>query len=336
MDKKRIGFKIELKEGEKIVCLKTTDSFKKYIKKLTGEKNSTDYIKEFLVTQKNFDIVNKAYINAKLKAIPDDIKDKNDQRLLLCDLQMQTTYSMAATEFVNIVLMHKPIYDNKKYLLELTKNFFTCFHFIKGEGMLFFDLDQLCRYTLEAGFSSISQEFAKSETLNTLKIINGVLDNLEQEELQNKVLGKEDENYLDLQKEFYEKKQRFYKERLLIEKEEKVSNGKRKATKKKKITIPQYALYYYYLQVAKEHPHFENHLGGKVEAIKELIEKEKIDTTFKYFQIKYNFISHSNTNRVAKNQVANISYVANEMLKDFPEAQKIALEELQLAQKKDR
>ncbi|MCB0536041.1 MAG: hypothetical protein KDE33_00800 [Bacteroidetes bacterium] len=105
---------------------------------------------------------------------------------------------------------------------------------------------------------------------------------------------------------------------------------------KKKISISQYALYVYYLQRSGEITWFENHPEGKLKAIKELLINEGIDTTPKYFQIKYNLINNYNTNRIAKNQIPNISYVIENLLSDYPRAKEIAIKELEEAHSKSK
>ena len=200
---------------------------------------------------------------------------------------------------------------------------------------MYFELDKMCRYTLSSGFLTLSQMFAKSDTLKSYQIINNTLNDIHEKEVQNKVLQNEDEDYLDLQKEFFEGKLRYYREKIYIEEKEKPKSLNKK--KEVKLTsIPQYALYYYYLQQSGDFGYFENHPNGKISAIAELIEKEDLKTTTKYFQKVYNKIAHYTTNRIAKNQVANIDFVANTMLNGFPNAKKIALKELKEARTKQR
>lgn len=352
MNRKNIGFEINLKEGEKIVHIETSPELKEYFKK-QNEKNHTYYIKKFLVSEKNFEIADNAMKKAMERALPKDRKEKckfclklsEDEGDKLCQkyyLQMQMTYVLAATEFVNIVLQNRFIYDNKPNLQRLTINFFNCLKFIEGQGVMLFDLDKLCRFALDSGFLSISQVFSKSETLQSLRIINETLDDLEQQELQNNVLEKEDENYINLQKEFFEKKQRYYKEKLFLEKEElgKKAESKTEVVEQSKsdviISIPKQVLYYYYLQATRYFPYFENHPSGKLAGIKDVLLNDGIKTTPKYFQITYNKIANHTTNRIAKNQESNISFVANHMLEDYPKAKDLALSELKQAQTKNR
>ena len=104
----------------------------------------------------------------------------------------------------------------------------------------------------------------------------------------------------------------------------------------KKPSKTQLILHYIYLQKAKIIPYFENHPVGKIEAIEELIKKDGIDTTKNYFQKVYNKFTHHPSNRIARNQVKNIQFVIDHLLKDHPKAIEIAKEELKQALTKNR
>ena len=342
--KRHIGVRIA--KDQKTTKIALGPEMKEYFDKLSMGKNHIDYIKEFLITKKNYQIVEEAMTKAKTDSLPPDIEDncqycndssddENDKKCSRYYAQMDITYLLSVNEYIRIVLSNKHVYDNKKLLLLLTQKFFKCFHFIKGHGLMYFDLDAMIRETLNIGFLSVSQIFSKSDTLKNLSEINITLNNIEEETIQNKVLEKEDYYYLDLQKEFFINKQRFYKEKLFIENQE---NSKKKSKAKTDIkqSIPKYVLYYYYLQLSGDFPYFENHPGGKLNGIKDVIKNDQIATTPKYFQIKYNKIAHYKSNRIAKNQESNIDYVANNMLNDYPIAKEIALSELQQAQSKYR
>ncbi len=345
MSKGIIGIEIELEKSSRIAKITPSKELKEYFDKEFG-KTPHYYLKRFIGI-KNYNIGMDAINKAKSNAIPKEIKqsckycnglsnDENDKDCQKYHIQMSMTFLLASSEFINIVHKHRHIYDNKKVLAKLTQNFFRCFAFDNRIGKMYFDLDKICRYVLSSGFISTSEMFAKSESLQNLKVINQTLNNIEDRDLQNKTLNNEDEDYLELQKEFFENKQRFYKERIFLKKEE---NNILKVDSKKKpksISIPKYVLYYYYLQATGYHPYFENHPQGKVVGISELIKKEKINTTPKYFQIKYNHISNHKTNRIALNQVSNISFLINKMLNNYPKAKELALSELKLAQTKNK
>ncbi|MDD7886124.1 hypothetical protein [Flavivirga sp. 57AJ16] len=348
MEKKTIGFEITMREDEKVTIIEPPEKTKAYLRSLFPKKNHTDYLTEFLASKKNYEIAINAIHDAMERSLPKEIKkkcqycngeseDKCDKKCTKYVLQMQMTFMVAANEFIHIVFKNRFIYNNKSNLQKLTIEFFNCFRFIEGKGLMYFDLDQMCRSALNFGFLSLSELFAKSETLNAYTIINQTLDSINDEDLQNKVLQRKDENYIELQKEFFENKLRYYKEKIFVEEKDRSLKVKGNITKKvNDPSILQYALYYYYLQMGGDFGYFENHPKGKVKAIQELITNEGLNTTIKYFQKVYNKIAHYTTNRIAKNQLANIDFVANTMLKDFPKAKKIALLELKEAKTKNR
>lgn len=115
-----------------------------------------------------------------------------------------------------------------------------------------------------------------------------------------------------------------------------LNKGKIQNKENTKKTIPQYALFYYYIQASKEFPLFETDQRGKVKSIEELLLKAEIKTTPKYFQLKYNLINNHKSNRIALNQVKNILYVINNMLNDYPKAKEIAQSEYNLAINRNR
>lgn len=349
--KQQIGFEINIPEGSRIVRIPVSKDLQKYFKEeLFAGKSHINYLKEFLVTKKSFNMINAQYLKFMEEALPQNVKteclycqgksdDEGDKACQKYYLQMQVTFVAAANEFVRLILAHKFIYENKKALYNVTINFFQSLVFIKGQGKMYFNLDAICRHILNAGFISLSEMFAKSEPLNNLKIINDSISNLEYRKLENELYNKEDEDYLDLQHKFFENKQRYYKEQLFLqerEPKEPHENIKQNKNDIKKTSIPAYALYYFYLQEAKDFPNFDNHPQGKVKAIEELIEKDKIETSSKNFQLEYNKIANHKSNRIAKNKAKTILFVANELLKNYPNAQKIALEEYELATNKNR
>ncbi|AXT56219.1 hypothetical protein J8L88_12540 [Aquimarina sp. MMG015] len=245
MKRKEIGLEIKLEEGAKIASIQLSDETVAYLDSIWGKKTYVDYLKEFLVDEENFEKADKAVMRCMEDSLPKDIKENckyckgetEDEGYKLCTkyyLQMKATFSMVAGEFVNIVLSHKHIYDNKDELQQLTKNFFNCLIFISGRGVILIDLERLSRYALDANFKSLSQLFRSSRVLKSLEIINNSLDALSDQEMENKVLQQEDENYIELQKEFFEQKQGVYEKKLLIEKEKSNLNQISKKVKKTK------------------------------------------------------------------------------------------------------
>ncbi|CAM3445326.1 hypothetical protein FLLO111716_10840 [Flavobacterium longum] len=341
--KKPIGFEIKLEPGSKIVTIPIADDLKEYLQSLSRGKSHIDYLKEFLGSEHNYNVAEKAVTEAMHKSLPEDAvancqfcngdsKDESDKACTVYKMQMEFTFMIAAQEFIRIVLSNKLIYDHKAALQNLTINFYDSLEFIAGKGLMFLNLEKLCRFALSANFQAISKNFAESEILQNLQIINETLNVLDDEDIQNQVLQQEDENYLDLQKRFFENKQRYYKEKLS---QQEATKGKHKSRQRNAMSIPQHALYYYYLQAAGEFPYFENHPDGKLKAIEELVEIEQIPTTPKHFQMKYNFINNHQSNRIAKNQVANISYVIDKLSNNL-KAKEIAVSELKQAQTKTK
>lgn len=343
--KKKIGFEVKVPEGSKIVHIPISDELKKYFdEEVFIGKSYLDYIKEFLITEKNFEIINNAMEKAMEDCLPQCIKteclyctgqsdDEADKACQKYYLQMQMTFSFAANEFVSMMLRHKYIYENKKVLLNVTQDFYKSFRMVVNEGLMYFDLENLCKCVLNAGFVSLSETFAKSKALQNLQVINDSINIITTRKLQNEIFEKEDEDYLELQHKFFENKQRYYKEKLFLEEQglPSLQPHKAKADRQKEKNIAVIVLYYYYLQAGGYFPHFENHTDGKLKAIDELISKDDINTSAKYFQLQYNKISNHKINRIAKNKASNIEYIANQMLNNYPKAKEIALTELKEA-----
>ncbi len=348
--KPKYGFEINTREGGKLVTIPASPDLKKYFdEEIFPKKDYIDYLKEFLITEENYIVVSGAVERAMKDCLPECVKSEckycngqsdkeNDMACNKYYLQMRLTFMMAANEFIHIVIRHNHIYENKKVLFNLTQDFYRSFRLIKGKGLMYFDLENMCRCILNAGFISLSEMFVKSKPLQNLGIINDTIDDIEKQKLENEIFEKADEDYLELQHKFFENKQRYYKEKLFLEEQglTALQPIKPKSVQQKEKKISVIVLYYYYLQAGGYFPYFENHSEGKLKAIKELIVNDKINTTAKYFQIKYNLISGYKSNRIAKNKASNIEYVANQMLNNYPKSKEIALNELKEAQTKNR
>lgn len=291
-EKKLLGFELNEEDYENMVLIKPDFD----IKKLFPEKSHLDYLKEFLLTKKNYQTAIDAVNDCQEKSLPDNIKenckwckgeseDELDKKCHRYYTQMNMTFTLASSEFIRIVLRHKHIYDNKKHLLQLTINFFNCLNFIKGKGLMYFDLDKMRRFVLSAGFLSLSEVFAKSNALTSLTIINNTLDSLKEEEVQNEVLQREDHNYLDLQIKFFEGKKGVYNTKVFIEKEEKEQGLLNEVERKNDnlYSALEWATIFYYADEAKLLP--------KAKTIKEKLKrfqkKHHIKTTFDNFKSKY-------------------------------------------------
>jgi hypothetical protein len=338
---KTIGFELSEEDFKDRVAAKLNFN----LKKLFPKKNNTYYLKEFLLTKRNYEIINKTLIEVKTKSMPPNIKqdckfcngeskseiDKSCERYYT---QMDLTFAIASSEFISIVLRNNLIYNDKKELLKLTVNFFNCLHFIKGKGLMYFDLDKMSRYVLSAGFLSLTNIFSKSDTLNNLTIINNSLDHLEQEDLQNEILQKEDTNFLNLQIKFLEKKKKFYSAKVFVEEKSKVlKNNDPKSVNNNNNTRPNrtdLAFFIYYTNETKY---------KILEAVvpSDLAWKEmggKYNKNWKNIQVAYNLIASNTDLRVSKNKVTNIEYVINNMLSKYPKALSLAQDELKQAELK--
>ncbi|MBC8755972.1 hypothetical protein H2O64_14940 [Kordia sp. YSTF-M3] len=343
MNKKLVGFELP----NKMAYIKTDvgeELFKPY--KKANQKGVNEWLKEFLLTEQNYKDFKKEFEELKIKSFPENIEkgcafcrgEKKGEGEKNCEnhhVQIDTTFSFFAYKFVNIVLSNTHIYNSKKELYKLTKKFYECFYFFKGKGVVYFDLDSLIKHCLNAGFLSISEHLKSIELIEGIEIINYTLDTLDQEEIENDIYEREDYNFVMLQKKFLLNKHNSIMRDIEYKKIEK-EVLKSKKTDDSKITIPHYALYYYYLQESDYIDYFENHPQGKLYAIEELIENDSIKTTKNYFQKVYNKFRHYKTNRIAHNQVANISFVVNTMLSDYPKAKELALLELKEAKTKNR
>jgi len=228
---------------------------------LLPEKKYYDYLREFLLTEKNYNKVMESFNEYKKKSLPKDIKTKckfctgesqeeNDKDCGRYYDQMSITFVMASYEFIDIVLRHKFIYNNKKQLFKLTINFFNCFSFIMNKGLMYFDLDKMIKFSLNAGFLSLSDMFSKSSALYSLTVINDTLDSIQDEEIENRLFEKEDHNYLDLQIEFFKNKKGIYETKVLIEKEEKTQKSSR-VEEEKLFSVLEWATIFYYADESK-------------------------------------------------------------------------------------
>ena len=158
-----------------------------------------------------------------------------------------------------------------------------------------------------------------------MRDINNTLDLIEQKELQNKVLENDDENYLDLQKEFFQKKQRYYKEQVFIEERTPPLNNKSSdnSTRPNRTGI---AYFCYYTSESKELK-TENSFPSKKTWI-EIGKRFGKDNT--NIQKAYNKINSDSSERLKKSKVTNIQYVVDKMLSKYPEAKRLAEKELDI------
>lgn len=339
MREKKIGYEINIPEDSKLVYIPMSKEMNEYFK-TQNEKNYIYYLTKFIGGEKNYEIAFDAVKDCMKKALPKDRKENckyclglSDERGdKLCEKynsQMMFTYFIASNEFLRIVFRNKFLLTNKVVLQKLTINFFDCLHFIEGQGKMYFDLDKMCRYCLHAGFLSLSKMFAKSSSLNNIKIINESLNALQEEELENIIHNKEDENYIDIQKTFFENKRRYYKDKIFINKEERESkkiaptNITSNNSRPNRTDIAYYCYYTSQTNTLKIENVFPSNkaweeIGGK------------FNKNHKNIQQAYNIISNNKTERLKKSKATNIKYVISNMFNDNKKAQKLAKDELKL------
>jgi hypothetical protein len=243
---------------------------------------------------------------------------------------MNISYVLAATEFINIVHNNRFIFDNKPVLQQLTINFFDSLMFLEGKGIMYFDLDKICRLSLEAGFISISQILSKSDTLNSLKVLNNSIAVIEDEELKNEISQQPDENYLNIQKRFFTNKQRFYKEKIFVENNEITKSNKQvkiESSNNSNFTRTHIAYCIHYLTYTKSLK--TENIFPSDKAWKEL--GQRYNKNAKNIQKVYNEINSNTKVRLSKTKISIIQYVIIEMLQQYPKALKLAEDELKMA-----
>ena len=221
-------------------------------------------------------------------------------------------------KFQNIIPLHQSKTSYNKYLKKEKKQYHTLESLSK-------ELVEITKQILKTINGKVL--FDKGELSNTKKIKMDLvlnnrdlqLDDLEEMPNTNKT------EYIRILKKWMKEEKEFIEDITPYLKLQKSKKG----IEKPKPNIPQLALFYYYRMASKELPFFEKHPKGKTKAIAELIVNDDIKTSVKNFQLEFNKISNYATNRIARNKLKNIEFVANTLLKNYPEAQKIALVELE-------
>lgn len=337
MDRKNIGFKLIIPEGEKLTSVKMSNKAFEQVKQLFG-KTPNEYISEFINDEKlENDLFNELDRCIK-NAIPKDLdcefcksKDPKEGEKA-CDrytLQMNITYNLVASEFIRIVNYNMHLFEDKKYLRRLTGHFFSCFTFYEGLGQISFDLDKLSKLIVSEGFLALNEVFMKSDTLTNLKITNNTLNELELEHTNLQIFEEEDVDLIGVQKDFFEAKKDYFQTNLLIEKEEKAKQIKTTKSIEGRPNRTDIALYAYYLNVTK-YPVSESSFPS-VASWKEIgafFEKNP-----KNIQQVYNKIIKSE-NRLKKSNSINIEFIIKKLLDKYPKALDLAKDELRIIETK--
>ncbi|WP_430412859.1 hypothetical protein [Kordia sp.] len=230
---------------KKLIGIETPTNFK-LIKLDVGEKifedhknvkSYLDWIKEFLVDEKIFEAYNKKLFQFLHKSLPKETQnkcnlcfDKKDYSLkCYCEyhiIQMYGSFALAGSQFVEIVLSNQFIFEDKKVLFDLTKQFFTCFHFIMGKGAMYYDQDIIVRYCVNANLNAIAEVFKKSDPVENIKVSNETLNNLNKEVREDKFFEREDFEYKPFQQGFFSEQIEINKNRHFVVKESKNQSNK--------------------------------------------------------------------------------------------------------------
>ena len=320
----------------------TVDSeLRDYFKSLFSKKNHTDYLKEFLIQEELYNSIQSNFNELKKNSLPINIKEDclycnelnpNEDQERKCEryyTQMDVTFNVASSEFINIVLRNSNIYNNKNDLQELTKCFYNCFHFINGKGLLYFDVEQLKKYTLSTNFKVLSKLFENSEIFESLSNINNTINYLNDKETENELFNKQDDNFILIQKKYFERKRDYLNEKLRIAEFEgkKFDERKEFANSGLRPNRTDLAYFIYYLEASKTK--IIESVFPSDKAWKEI--GDKFEKSPKNIQKMYNLLLTKNE-RLKNRRDNNLLYVIENMLTEYPKALKLAKDELKLAQ----
>ena len=189
--------------------------------------------------------------------------------------------------------------------------------------MLYFDPNKLNELALECGLLSFANEIHQLSTKNAFDKVVDTIDGIETIRLTPNLHKGRELLFPEKQLEFFSNKRL-----LLIDKmksERFISKKPHSQSKNEKFSITEYALFIYFLQKGKDRPYFENHPEGKLKAIEELINKEGLNASPKYFQTKYNEFSNYESN-IKNLRNRKIKATVLEMLKGYPRSHKVAKE----------
>ncbi len=300
--------------------------------KKENEKNCYDWIIEFFGDKKIFDIYESKLLEFLHKSLPKGIgenckfckNDKNEKAERNCQnhiYQAYLTFILAANEFVNIVHSNQFIYEDKKVLFELTKQFYTCFHFIKGKGTMYYDLDLMVRYCVDAGLEAVAEIFRNSEPLQNIEWSNETLDFLNKEHRKDELFEREDLSFTSLQIKFFKDKMQYYEKKYLIEMSKAEKETTKNASRPNRTDI---AYYCYYTSETKTLK-IEN-IFPSDKAWQEI--GKRYNKNSKNIQKMYNEIVHDYNERTKKSRIKNLKYVIDSMLTNNEKASFLARKEL--------
>jgi len=336
--RKHIGF--ELSKSNKLTKIAPEPELREYFKSLTSKKNHLDYIQEFLIDEELFTATHDNFDEQMKNSLPADVKENclycdelnpNEDKEKNCDrfyTQMNITFTIASTEFIKIVRKNKNIYENKNDLQELTKCFYNCFHFINGKGLVYFDVGQLIKYTLNINFKVLSKLFEDSEILESLSNINNTINHLNDKETHNELFEIEDDNFISIQKKYFEGKRDYLKEKIAIAEKTGTAADVKKIMRNSTVrpNRTDLAFFIYYLEATRTK--IIESVFPSDKAWKEI--GGKFDRSPKNIQKVYNLILNEKE-RLKKRRDDNLQYVIENMLANYDKALKLAKDELKLA-----
>lgn len=346
MDKRKkrriIGVKFDPDEMKRSVRIKLDPQTAETLFPKKKGKDAYDYIKEFLQSEEKYEEIMNAIVNLIHSTLTDEERNScpcsdknrvgeipdNEKSCATQTAQFQFAYFLSAQDFVRTVLYHENIYNDKEALKELTINYFNCFEFLPG--VVFFDLDKLVRYSLNANFKALSKLFEGSEILNYLKGINHSINQLAEEEVDIDLFEREDEKFVKLQKRFLENKEKYLRSKLDLADREGRFFDKRKELKKMNIRPNRTDLAYFSHYLHETKTKITKNPFPSVGAWEEI--GAKFEKNPKNIQKVYNEINSNREKRLRKRRDNNLTYVIENMLTDFPEALKLALDERKIAQ----
>lgn len=336
-----IGVKLDPEEVKRSVKIKLDPATAKSLFPEKSGKNAYDYIKEFLQSEETYETI-MAELNVLIhSSLTKEQKDncpcndpnrkeeikENEKACATQQKQFQFAYFLSSNDYVNTVLNHEVIYKDKEALKELTINYFNCFEV--HPSVVYFDVDKLIKYSLNANFKALSKLFEGSETFKYLRGINNSIDTLDETQIENELFEKEDENFIAIQKRFLENKKKYLSEKLrLVELEGGIVNKKKVTSNNLRPNRTDLAYFFYYLSTAKIK--IIKNVFPSDAAWKEI--GDKFEKSPKNIQKAYNIISSNNKERLKNRKDNNILYVIENMLSQYPNALKLAKDELKLAQ----
>lgn len=231
---KILGVKLSVPEGSKIVKVPMSEDLKEYLgfNDENQQKNHfREYLKRYLADEVLFDKLEDRLLTFAQNNIPKEVrqkcpkcngtaKDENDSLCIPYTSTAQMNYFLAGNEFVGIVERNKHLVGSQEAIKNLTIQFFQSF--IVLDGYLAFDLFRIIMHTLNAGFLTLTQIFAKNEILQNLTDINRTIDALSMEELEYQTTRPdEDPFHIGPQKKFFKDKRKYFKEEVFIQKQKK-------------------------------------------------------------------------------------------------------------------